>query len=130
VEKASIDLAARGMTTFHTQGRLAHVTLYLTQYPASAAPALKAAVAKATKACRQFPLAATGLERTPPNWLFLEVDRTAALQRLADEVTGRSGPENAKLVPERRQWVDIGRRQVGLCRRSSTWAQRQIYRHT
>ncbi len=92
VEKASVDLTARGMTTFHAQGHPAHVTLYLTQYPVSAAPALKAAVARATKACRQFPLAATGLERTASNWLFLKVDRTAALQRLADEITLAAEP--------------------------------------
>lgn len=92
VEKASVDLAARGMTTFHAQGHPAHVTLYLTQYPASAVPALKAAVAKATKACKQFSLATTGLERTASNWLFLKVDRTAALQRLADEITLAAEP--------------------------------------
>lgn len=100
VEKASVDLAARGMTTFHAQGHPAHVTLYLTQYPASVVPALKAAVAKMTKACGQFLLAATGLERTASNWLFLKVDRTAALQRLADEITLAAEPlRSQNLLP-------------------------------
>lgn len=92
VETTSADLAARGMRTFRAQGYPAHVTLYLTQYPASAMPALKAAVAKATKACRTIPLSVTGLERSASNWLFLKVDRTAALQRLADEITLAAEP--------------------------------------
>ncbi|MBF7015555.1 2'-5' RNA ligase family protein [Novosphingobium sp. HR1a] len=92
VTEASVDLAARGMTTFHAQGHPAHVTLYLTQYPASAAPALKAAVAKAAKACRSFPLTVTGLQRTASNWLFLKVERSAPLQRLADEMTLAAEP--------------------------------------
>ncbi|WP_157222518.1 2'-5' RNA ligase family protein [Novosphingobium sp. AP12] len=92
VNEVSVDLAARGMATFHAKGQQAHVTLYLTQYPPSAAPALKAAVFKATKGCRSFPLTVAGLERTSSNWLFLKVDRTAALQRLADKITLAAEP--------------------------------------
>lgn len=92
VAKTSSDLAGQGMTSFYAQGHAAHVTLYLTRYPASAEPALKAAVARAVKDCRSFPLTVEGSERTASNWLFLRVARSAALQRLADEITLTAEP--------------------------------------
>ncbi|WP_395396899.1 2'-5' RNA ligase family protein [Novosphingobium sp. BL-8A] len=92
VAKASDDLAKLGMTSFHAQGHAVHVTLYLTRYPADAEPHLKAAVANVAKDCKSFPLFVEGTERTPSNWLFLQVKRTAALQRLADLVTLAAEP--------------------------------------
>lgn len=92
VAKASSDLAKYGMTTFHARGQAVHVTLYLTRYPASAEPQLKAAIANAVKDCRTLPLAVEGTERTASNWLFLRVKHSAELQRLADTVTLAAEP--------------------------------------
>jgi 2'-5' RNA ligase len=92
VARVSKDLAARGMTTFYAQGHAVHATLYLTQYPASAAPRLQAAIARLAKGRAPFPLAVSGTERTASNWLFLHVERSPALQRLADEVTLAAEP--------------------------------------
>jgi hypothetical protein len=38
VDRASAELGALGMTSFRAKGQAVHATLYLTQYPASAAP--------------------------------------------------------------------------------------------
>ncbi|WP_395331382.1 2'-5' RNA ligase family protein [Novosphingobium sp. BL-8H] len=95
VAQASRDLGKRGMSTFFAQGQAAHVTLYLTRYPASAEPQLKAAVAKVAEGCKSFPLAIEGSERTASNWVFLSVVRSAALQRLADEITLAAEPFRA-----------------------------------
>ncbi|GFE74574.1 membrane protein [Novosphingobium sp. TCA1] len=92
VAKASRDLAKHGMTTFHAKGQAAHVTLYLTRFPADAEARLKAAVADAVKDCRAIPLTVEGTQRTASNWLFLRVDRSPALQRLADLVTLTAEP--------------------------------------
>ncbi|MCJ2183275.1 2'-5' RNA ligase family protein [Novosphingobium sp. 1949] len=88
----SKELAARGMTTFQAKGQAVHATLYLTRYPASAVPALKTAIAALARRQHRFPMAITGTERTASNWLFLTVERSAALQRLADEVTLAAEP--------------------------------------
>lgn len=87
VDQASKDLSKRGMTTFYAKGHAVHATLYLTRYPASAEPQLEAAIAKAVKDYRSFPLALNGKERTPSNWLFLRIEWSPTLQRLADLVT-------------------------------------------
>lgn len=80
-------LDREGMTSFYARGHAVHVTLYLTRYPASAEPRLKAAVAALARRARAFPLSVEGLERTPSNWLFVRVKRSDELQRLADTVT-------------------------------------------
>ncbi len=98
VEKASRDLAGRGMTTFYAKGQAPHVTLYLTQYLADAAPRLKAAVAAAAKDCKAVPLTVNGTERTASNWLFLHVERSPELQRLADLVTLAAEPLRDRTV--------------------------------
>ncbi|WP_206240921.1 2'-5' RNA ligase family protein [Novosphingobium terrae] len=92
VAQASKNLAKRGMQTFYAQGHAVHATLYLTQYPASATPALKAAIARLVKSSKRFPLRVNGTERTASNWLFLKVQRSAELQRLADQVTLAAEP--------------------------------------
>lgn len=92
VAKASDDLARRGMNTFYAQGHAVHVTLYLTRYPASAEPQLRAEIAKVAESCKSFPLEVRGTERTASNWLFLSVGRSPALQRLADQVTLAAEP--------------------------------------
>lgn len=92
VARVSKDLAARGMTSFYAQGHAVHATLYLTQYPPSAQPALIAAIARLAKGRAPFPLRLHGLERTASNWLFLDVERSAQLQRLADLVTLAAEP--------------------------------------
>ncbi|NKJ44769.1 2'-5' RNA ligase family protein [Novosphingobium sp. SG720] len=92
VDQASADLGKLGMTTFRARGQAVHATLYLTQYPASALPRLKAAIARLARGRQAIPLAVDGTERTATNWLFLRVNRTPALQRLADEVTLAAEP--------------------------------------
>jgi len=92
VAQASKDLARHGLTTFYAQGHAVHATLYLTQYPASAEPGLKAAIARLAKGHAGFPLALDGTERTASNWLFLKVKHSADLQRLADQVTLAAEP--------------------------------------
>lgn len=92
VDRASGDLAALGMTTFRARGQGVHATLYLTRYRASAVPRLRAAVARLARGRRPFALALGGIERTASNWLFLKLERTPALQRLADEVTLAAEP--------------------------------------
>ncbi|MDR6511612.1 2'-5' RNA ligase [Novosphingobium capsulatum] len=92
VDQASADLAQLGMTTFRQRGQAVHATLYLTQYPASALPRLKATIARLARGHKRLPLAIDGTERTPTNWLFLRVVHTPALQRLADEVTLAAEP--------------------------------------
>ncbi|WP_343612235.1 2'-5' RNA ligase family protein [Novosphingobium sp.] len=92
VAQASKDLAKHGLTTFYAQGHAVHATLYLTQYPASAEPELKAAIARLAKGRATFPLALDGTERTASNWLFLKVKHSADLQRLADQVTLAAEP--------------------------------------
>ncbi|QDK33442.1 hypothetical protein DM450_11820 [Sphingomonas sp. IC081] len=98
VAKTSSDLARHGMRTFFAQGHAVHVTLYMTRYPMSAEPQLKAAVARAVKDCRSFPLVVEGSERTASNWLFLRVGRSVALQRLADEITLTAEPFRSRDV--------------------------------
>ncbi|WP_260926405.1 hypothetical protein [Novosphingobium sp. 9] len=63
--KVSDSLAAQGMTTFYRQGHAVHATLYLTRYPVSAEPALKAAIRKLAKGRKAFPLTVGGLQVTP-----------------------------------------------------------------
>ncbi len=92
VAQASEKLATRGMKTFYAQGHAVHATLYLTQYPTSATPQLKAAIARLVKSGKRFPLSVGGTERTASNWLFLKVQRSADLQRLADQVTLAAEP--------------------------------------
>ncbi len=92
VAQTSRELGKHGMKTFFAQGQAAHVTLYLTRYPASAEPQLKAAVAKVAEGCKSVPLTVDGSERTASNWLFLRVTHSAALQRLADEITLAAEP--------------------------------------
>jgi 2'-5' RNA ligase len=92
VERASKDLTRHGMTSFYAQGHPVHATLYLTQYPVSAEPQIKAAIARLAKGGRPFPLAVQGAERSATNWLFLKVTRSAALQRLADQATLATEP--------------------------------------
>jgi 2'-5' RNA ligase len=92
VAATSKDLASHGMTSFYAQGHPVHATLYLTQYPAGAAPQLKAAIAALVRGRAPFPLAIDGTERTGANWLFLRVTPSADLQRLADQVTLAAEP--------------------------------------
>ncbi|WP_068092086.1 2'-5' RNA ligase family protein [Novosphingobium rosa] len=92
VAQASEKLGKRGMKTFYAQGHAVHATLYLTQYPSSATPALKAAIARLAKSGKRFPLTVGGAERTVSNWLFLKVQRSPDLQRLADQVTLAAEP--------------------------------------
>ena len=80
------------MTSFYAQGHAVHATLYLTQYRASAQPALIAAIARLAKGHEPFPLTLHGTERTASNWLFLGVERSTQLQRLADLVTLAAEP--------------------------------------
>lgn len=92
VDRASAELGALGMTSFRAKGQAVHATLYLTQYPAAALPRLKAAIARLARGRQPIPLAIDGAERSPTNWLFLRVTRSAALQRLADEVALAAEP--------------------------------------
>lgn len=92
VAKASDELAKDGLTSFYAKGHAVHATLYLTRYPASAVPALKVAIAKLAAEQTAFPLVVGGTERTASDWLFLGIERSAALQRLADIVTLAAEP--------------------------------------
>ena len=92
VARASDELGKLGMKTFHARGQAVHATLYLTQYPASALPRLKRAVASLARAHRPFSLIVDGAQRSPTNWLFLRIAPSAALQRLADETTLAAEP--------------------------------------
>lgn len=92
VARVSEDLAHDGLTTFYAHGHAVHATLYLTQYKAGSEAQLKAAVARLVQGAAPFPLIVEGTERTASNWLFLRVQRTAALQRLADRVTLAAEP--------------------------------------
>lgn len=92
VAKVSDTLAEAGMTSFHRQGHAVHATLYLTRYPASAESALKTAVARIARCQAPFAMQVNGIEVTPSNWVFLHVEPSQALQRLADTVTLAAEP--------------------------------------
>lgn len=85
-------LAKDGMTTFYRQGHAVHATLYLTHYPAGAESELKRKVERIAGCTVPFPLDVDGIEVTASNWVFLHVDWSASLQRLADTVTLAAEP--------------------------------------
>ncbi|GAM03667.1 2'-5' RNA ligase family protein [Novosphingobium sp. MBES04] len=105
VTKASADLAARGMTSFQARGHAVHATLYLTQYPQGSEERLIAAIAALAREQTRIPLVISGAERTPSDWLFLTLERSAALQRLADLVTRAAEPLRDHAV-EPPEWME------------------------
>ena len=98
VAQQSDTLASLGMQTFYKKGHRVHATLYLTSYPADAVDSVKAAVQQIAAKTSVFPLEVKGIEVTRSNWVFLQVVRSARLQRLADEVTLARSLENRVLI--------------------------------
>jgi 2'-5' RNA ligase len=92
VARQSDTLAGLGMKTFYEKGHRVHATLYLTTYPADAVDSVQAAVEQIASDHSSFPLEVKGIEVTRSNWVFLQVVRTAQLQRLADEITLAAEP--------------------------------------
>ncbi|MDF0534147.1 2'-5' RNA ligase family protein [Shewanella sp. A32] len=87
VSDTSQQLATYGMQSFYQQGRPVHITLYLTAFPDGSDAAIKQAVQQLSQQNQPLPLVAKGFTVTKGNWAFIDVERSPALQRLADAVT-------------------------------------------
>ncbi|QUN07683.1 2'-5' RNA ligase family protein [Shewanella yunxiaonensis] len=87
VSNTSQQLATYGMQSFYQQGLPVHITLYLTAFPDGSDAAIKQAVQQLSQQNQPLPLVAKGFTVTKGNWAFIEVERSPALQRLADAVT-------------------------------------------
>ncbi|MGO1297923.1 MAG: 2'-5' RNA ligase family protein [Vibrio sp.] len=87
VEKTSDTLHSYGIDSFYRQGKPVHITLYLTDFPSSAKQKITQIVQRFAKEHQAFPITASGVTVTKGHWAFVDVNHSAALQRLADEIT-------------------------------------------
>lgn len=88
----SADLGQAGLAAFPAAGHRVHCTLYLTEYPASRAADVVGKVRLASRQRKRFPVATAGLLGTRSHWLFVNLERTPALQRLSDDVVEMLAP--------------------------------------
>lgn len=92
VMAVSDKLAELGMESFPKSGHAIHATLYLTDYSDDAIADLKTTVEAIAADWSRFPLTARGIEVTPSNWVFVGIEKTNDLQRLADQVVLAAAP--------------------------------------
>ncbi|MCE0494809.1 2'-5' RNA ligase family protein [Vibrio salinus] len=104
VAHTSQALKSKGMTSFYEKGMPVHVTLYLTEFPEESISKIKQSVQNLVKKTKPFPLVADGITVTKGNWVFIDIQRSQALQRLADQVTMAIEPYRV-MNPELPQWV-------------------------
>ncbi|MFC3025386.1 2'-5' RNA ligase family protein [Vibrio zhugei] len=87
MQQTSDTLHSYGIDSFYRQGKPVHITLYLTEFPSSAQEKITQIVQRFAKTQAPFPITASGVTVTKGHWAFIDVKRSAALQRLADEIT-------------------------------------------
>ena len=92
VATTSDGLKEDGIETFYEQGRPVHITLYLTDYPAGAEKQVLQIAEQVAANTKSFDAVADGLTVTAGNWVFVDVDRSPALQHLADVMTVAAEP--------------------------------------
>ncbi|CAG9296668.1 2'-5' RNA ligase family protein [Celerinatantimonas diazotrophica] len=87
VEENSQTLANLGMTTFYAKGKQPHITLYLTEFPERALPSIQKVVRQIAQHTPSLPIEAKGITITKGNWVFIDINWSKRLQKLADTVT-------------------------------------------
>lgn len=104
VKETSETLHSYGIESFYRQGKPVHITLYLTDFPASAKERITQIAQQFAQTHQAFPISAHGVTVTKGHWAFVDVDQNAALQRLADEITLAMEPLRSP-NPEMPNWV-------------------------
>ena len=102
VEHTSQTLNSYGMKSFYEQGKPTHITLYLTSFPKQAEEEIKSIIEKLATTHQAFPITANGATVTKDHWAFINVNDSAELQRLADEVTLAVAPlrDTSAAIPD------------------------------
>ncbi|HNV71173.1 MAG TPA: DUF1045 domain-containing protein, partial [Candidatus Ozemobacteraceae bacterium] len=80
---------------FPLNGYQMHCTLYMTDYAPEQLETLKQAVQSLAFRLARIPATTTGLYRTDNDWLFVNIERSPALQALSDLVVKKLSPYRA-----------------------------------
>ncbi len=94
-EALSTICAKFGLAPFPLNGYQIHCTLYMTDYAPDKVDTLKQALQSLAFRLARIPVTTTGLYRTDNDWLFLNVERSPALQALSDVVVKKLSPWRA-----------------------------------
>ena len=105
VLQLSQELQKAGLESFPVKGYRIHCTLYMTRYPAAQEKAVVGLVASMAASVPAFPVRVPGLRVTKGNWLFVDLEKSPALQALADRVVNHLAPLRTpdSFVPD---WVE------------------------
>ena len=99
VKKTSDQLNDYGMTSFYRQGKPIHITLYLSTFDQAKEKNIQKIVSQLAEKYHALPISAKGFTVTKGKWVFINVDNSTELQRLADEVTLAIEPLRNKNSP-------------------------------